>query len=369
MDPPDAPAAAAAPAHGPAHGLDRLRPLPEDGAEPGGWRGRRSAAGTLERRRSLQPGRGLPEESAGYAGQLRSLRSRRTTVVAFREEAEQEGDDVGESVGFRQLRSGRRSVMPLREEPEEEDPSAFHTLRSGRRLSVLPPREPPRAASEDVFTAERYPLRSGRRSMLPQSGRLATSRPAVDLTETEPRPAATRRRSMQLHRELSDEEYSRALATLRSLRDALPTPLSTPLRDTKNPSGSPADDGAVFASPLPPPPLPAGPRDRRSVRLSMVPLADCAAPTPRRRSVLPVGFSPAPKFRRSSVYVSSDAAEAAAEVSVAAGEAADVSLSYEDPAGRVLELCGLQQPANFVQYCRRSVACGNMGSRHAVFSR
>ena len=255
--------------------------------------------------------------------------------------------------------------MLLREEPEEEDPSAFHTLRSGRRLSVLPPREPPRVDAENVFTSERYPLRSGRRSMLPQSGRLATSRPAADLTEVEPRPAATRRRSMQLHRELSDEEYSRALATLRSLRDALPTPLSTPLRGTKIPSGSPADDGAVFASPLPPPPLPTGPRDRRSVRLSMVPLADCAAPTPRRRSVLPVGFSPAPKFRRSSVYVSSDAAEA--EVSVAAGEAADVSLSYEDPAGRVLELCGLQQPANFVQYCRRSVARGNVGSKHAVF--
>ncbi|KAF0293007.1 putative serine/threonine-protein kinase haspin [Amphibalanus amphitrite] len=286
----------------------------------------RPASDLPDRRRSLQPGRDRQEEPTGYTSRLRPLRSRRTTLATYVEEEEedQEGDRV-------------RSLMPPPPPPPpppQQQEFVTHTLRSGRRVSMALPAPPPPAEVE-----WRTP-RDARRSVVLPSRRVS------EMGTTGPQARQAGRRSMQLsHRELSEEQYSRAMAAFQALRDSLPA-LATP-RAAADRAGGGGD--ALFASPVLP-----GAAERRSVRVSMAPLSECV-PTPRRRSVLPVGFSPAPKHRRSSVYVSTDEAEATLQ------NGPDVSLNYDDPAARVLELCGLERPASFLQYSRRHKVTKKIG--------
>ncbi|XP_043217338.1 uncharacterized protein LOC122379313 [Amphibalanus amphitrite] len=286
----------------------------------------RPASDLPDRRRSLQPGRGGQEESTGYTSRLRPLRSRRTTLATYVEEEEedQEGDRV-------------RTLMPPPPPPPpqpQQQEFVTHTLRSGRRVSMALPAPPPPAEVE-----WRTP-RDARRSVVLPSRRVS------EMGTTGPQARQAGRRSMQLsHRELSEEQYSRAMAAFQALRDSLPA-LATP-RAAADRAGGGGD--ALFASPVLP-----GAAERRSVRVSMAPLSECV-PTPRRRSVLPVGFSPAPKHRRSSVYVSTDEAESTLQ------NGPDVSLNYDDPAARVLELCGLERPASFLQYSRRHKVTKKIG--------
>ncbi|KAF0291494.1 putative serine/threonine-protein kinase haspin [Amphibalanus amphitrite] len=286
----------------------------------------RPASDLPDRRRSLQPGRDRQEEPTGYTSRLRPLRSRRTTLATYVEEEEedQEGDRV-------------RTLMPPPPPPPpqpQQQEFVTHTLRSGRRVSMALPAPPPPAEVE---------------WRTPRDARLSVALPPRRVSEmgtTGPQARQAGRRSMQLsHRELSEEQYSRAMAAFQALRDSLPA-LATP-RAAADRTGGGGD--ALFASPVLP-----GAAERRSVRVSMAPLSECV-PTPRRRSVLPVGFSPAPKHRRSSVYVSTDEAEATLQ------NGPDVSLNYDDPAARVLELCGLERPASFLQYSRRHKVTKKIG--------